>query len=225
MAGFGLLAFRLVDGLDENRADAQARAYAKTVRQRYEAARLAAGPAARRAVRDPALQEATRRGDVVAVRDRALALLRREHLQRLTVVRRGRALADVGAPGAIAPARQGLRFAGGAPAVVAASPSHARRLPASLAGTGAGITLTRAGRPLATRSPEGEPIARASFTAPDFGGRRLRVAVRVPKDTSARTGDTRSLALAFLLAFLLLALFFGHRVSRALQAQVARFLG
>jgi diguanylate cyclase (GGDEF)-like protein len=224
MAGFGLLAFRLVDGLDANRADAQARAYAKTVRQRYEAARLAAAPAARRVVRDPALQEATRRGDVARIRDRARVLVRRERLQRLTVVSRGQALADVGDPGAIAPARQGLRFEGGAPAVIALSTTHARRLSASLAGTGAGITLTRAGRPLAARAPGGEPIARASFTAPDFGGRRLRVAVRVPKDTSAQTGDKRSLALAFLVAFLLLALFFGHRVSRALQAQVARFL-
>src|SRR4051794_40440510 len=113
MAGFGLLAFRLVDGLDANRADAQARAYAKTVRQRYEAARLAAAPAARRVVRDPALQEAPRRGDVARIRDRARALVRRERLQRLTVVSRGQALADVGDPGAIAPARQGLRFEGG----------------------------------------------------------------------------------------------------------------
>src|SRR3954470_705121 len=104
MAGFALLAFRLVDGLDENRADAQARAFAKTVRQRYEAARLAAWAAARRAVRAPAppaaragggaggREAAPRRGCVAAAGLGAPALLGREPLQRLTVVRRGRVL-------------------------------------------------------------------------------------------------------------------------------------
>src|SRR4051812_10386728 len=121
MAGFGVLAFRLIDGLDENRAEAQARAYAKTIRADYRAARRAATagasartsrgdpaaaprgppPAPRRVVRAPALQEAPRRGDVAAVRDRATFLARRENLARLSVTTRGRTLVDVGATGAV----------------------------------------------------------------------------------------------------------------------------
>src|SRR3954452_8832766 len=185
MAGFGVLAFRLIDGLDENRAEAQARAYAKTIRADYRAAQRAATPAARRIVRDPALQEATRRGDVAAVRDRAASLARREGLARLSVTTRGRTLADVGATGAVAPARQGLRFGGGPPAVVAASVTPARRLSDALRGTGAGMTVTRSGRPLAGRPPAGESLARTNFTGPDFGARRLQAAIRVPEDRGA----------------------------------------
>ncbi|MGI8579982.1 MAG: diguanylate cyclase [Solirubrobacteraceae bacterium] len=240
MVAVGIVIFRLIEDSQTGKADARTGAFAAEARQRFEAATRRAGVAATLVGRDAGVRAALGGPDRGALRARLAVIKRREHLARIAVLGRGGgALADVGDRRAIAAGTvrlTGKRFQGRIEVDELEPQSFARTLSAA----GVHVVVRRGRTTLATtlrglpRGPlpetgqvkKGRTTYRLfSFSEPEDGRAPLRISVLADsRGTASATGSRRTVAIGVLLGFLVLALLFALAVSRALHAQVGRFL-
>jgi diguanylate cyclase (GGDEF)-like protein len=241
MISVGVLVFVLIADNETGKTDARVAEAQAAARGVYREAVVEAGAALRRAAADTALTNALRAGDAAAARARAAALLPTLQLRRLKATSNGRTLADVGDPNAIAPARTELLARGGTTlgqlqVSTTGAQSYADRirrvttLDAVLREGGSSLASTgkNPGHPLpgvGTVSVQGTDFRVASFNAPGFEPAPVRVSVLYDSGRAASAvSNSRLIAAAVLVGFLLLAFLFAIAVSRALQGQIQRFL-
>jgi diguanylate cyclase (GGDEF)-like protein len=242
MLSVAVILFRLIADNEQGKADARV-AQAQTAainlyRREVERASVLAGRVGRDSEMARAL--AMRRDDVASARAREM--LRAARAQRLSIVRDGRPLVDVGTREATASAARELVGSSGRPVgqlrVSVITATQYSRLVRRV--TGLDAVVQRAGSTLASTLPgaegrefprvgtleiDGSEYRAASFEVRGFDGERVRVAVLFDTDeTSAEISAGRVLTAAILLGFLILAFAFALAVSRSLQAQIGRFL-
>ena len=242
MLTVGVLVFVLIADNENGKADARAGAGQAAAVGLYRefASRAAAGLG--RAARDAQLIGALRSGNTRAAAARAAVLRQNLRLTRIAVQRDGGTVVDVGDRAAIAAARSNLVGTPGssigrlevsaltAPAFIAlfkqVSPLGAvvREGDRSLAST-LRDTANRGLPKVGDATVDSTKYRVASFDAPGFGDRQVRVSVLSNAEASA-TAITRGrvISAAALVAFLLVACAFAYAVSRSLQDQVARLL-
>jgi diguanylate cyclase (GGDEF)-like protein len=240
MVAVGVVIFRLIEDSQTGKADARTAAFAAEARQRFEAATRRAEVAATVVGRDARVRAALAGPDRRALRSRLEAIRRHEHVARVTVFRRGGSvLADAGDRRAIADGSvrlTGKHFRGRIVVAELEPQSFARTLSAP----GVHVVVRRGATTLATtlrglpRSamPDTGRVVRGhtsyrlfSFEESDSGRHPVRVSVLADsRGTEAATGSRRTVAIGVLIGFLVLALLFALAVSRALQAQIGRFL-
>jgi diguanylate cyclase (GGDEF)-like protein len=241
MVSVGVLVFVLIADNETGKTDARVAEAQAVARGVYREGVTDAGTALRRVAADPRLTNALRAGDSAAAQARATALIHAMNLRRLRATANGRTLADVGDPGAIAPARTQLLAQGSSPVgQLEASTTGARTYADRIhAVTTLDAALRQGGRPLAstgktparplpgvgTVSVGGTDFRVASFNAPGFGAAPVRVSVLYDNSrTASAVSRSRLIVAAVLVGFLLLACLFAVVVSRALQGQIERFL-
>jgi diguanylate cyclase (GGDEF)-like protein len=241
MVSVAVILFRLIEDNEQGKADARVAQGQTAAIGLFRREVDRAGAAAGRIGRDRELVADLRVGDLVGARARARELLRTQRARRIAITRDGRVLVDVGAREATAPAARelvGPRGAMGRLQVSVITAGEYTRLVRRV--TGLDAAVQRGDRTIATTLPElgderlprvgtidvgSDEFRAASFTARGFAGRPARVAVLY--DTSEISSDIaagRTLAIAILVAFLILAFAFALTVSRSLQAQIERFL-
>jgi diguanylate cyclase (GGDEF)-like protein len=241
MVSVGVLVFVLIADNETGKTDARVAEAQAVARGVYREGVTDAGAAVRRVAADPRLTNALRAGDSAAAQARAAALIHTMNLRRLRATADGRTLADVGDPGAIAPARtqllaQGSSTVGQLEVSTTGARPYADRIRAV---TTLDAALRQGGRPLAstgntparplpgvgTVSVGGTDFRVASFNAPGFGAAPVRVSVLYDNSrTASAVSRSRLIVAAVLVGFLLLACLFAVVVSRALQGQIERFL-
>jgi diguanylate cyclase (GGDEF)-like protein len=235
MVAIGVLGFRLISDSEQGKADARAGGLASAAASVYQSAVAQARTDAAAVARDPGLQSAPKR------RARLAALASAAGLARATVTRAGVTLADVGDLTAIAPGVATVRRNGqDAPLSVAVSELTAAQYARQLTSRDAGVVVRQGSRTLAATVPGTQGVALPNEGTVHLGGDEYRTAtlgfpgfgsapvdVTVLSDLSATNASLRSsraVAIAFIIGFLLLALAFALVASRALQAQLGRFL-
>jgi diguanylate cyclase (GGDEF)-like protein len=235
MVAIGVLGFRLISDSEQGKADARAGGLASAAASVYQSAVAQARTDAAAVARDPGLQSAARR------RARLAALASAAGLARATVTRGGATLADVGDLSAIAPGVATVRRNGqDAPLSVAVSELTAAQYARQLTSRDAGVVVRQGSRTLAATVPGTQGVSLPNEGTVQLGGDKYRTAtlgfpgfgatpvdVTVLSDLSATNASVRSsraVAIAFIVGFLLLALAFALVASRALQAQLGRFL-
>jgi len=238
----GVVLFHLVADSETGKVDARVAEGRTAATGLYDEAVRDAGPAARAVGGDRLLAVALRTDDTNGARVRAQFLLTKAGARRIVVVDRNRIVLDVGRSDAVAPALHDL---------VGLSGARLGRLEVSVhtaddfAGsvdrvTGLEVAVQRGGRALAATLPAARtdplPARRdlqlaglryraATFSAPDFADRRVRVTVlNDAEGLAAAVLDDRLFIGGVLLAFLIVASLFALAVSRALQAQIASLL-
>ena len=234
MVAIGFLGFRLISDSENGKADARASGLASAATSLYQSESAAARADAATIARDPALlKPATRR-------QRLAALAASTGLARATISQGSATLADVGDRTAVAPGAATINRAGGAPLTVTVSETTAAAYARGLSGPGVEIAVAQDGRTLAattagargrgfpsrgTVTVDGTKSRAVTLAFSGFGPAPVEVTVlSALSATSSSTGSSQLLAAAFILAFLLLALGFSVLASRALQAQLGRFL-
>ncbi|HEU4723559.1 MAG TPA: diguanylate cyclase [Gemmatimonadaceae bacterium] len=244
MIALGVVVARIVSDSEHAKATAQNRASAAAALASFHRLQQDGARAARSLAHDPQLTAALNTPTTADDRAVATALAARQRLARVRIAQAGRTLADVGDRRAIA--RGVVRIAPseeqGAAVTIDAATLTARRFAGTISTPGVRAVLTRDGAPLASTLPattaqgprlpthgtvtlDGTDYAVATFSAPDFDGRRTTVAILT--DTSAATSAaTRGqwIAIALLMLFLLLAFAGALTISRQLHGQLARFL-
>ena len=234
MVAIGFLGFRLISDSENGKADARASGLASAATSLYQSYAAAARADAAMVARDPALRKPATR------RQRLAALAASTGLARVTISQGSAALADVGDRTAVAPGAATINRAGGAPLTVTVSETTAATYARGLSGPGVEIAVAQDGRTLAattagargrgfpsrgTVTVDGSRYRAVTLSFPGFGAAPVEVTVlSALSATSSSTGSSQLLAAAFILAFLLLALCFSVLASRALQAQLGRFL-
>jgi diguanylate cyclase (GGDEF)-like protein len=235
MVAIGVLGFRLISDSERGKADARAGGLATAAASVYESEIARARSDARTVARDPALQSPSKR------RARLAALVSSAGLARATVARGPVTLADVGDPAAIAPGVATVSRAGtDTPLTVTVSELTASEYAHQLAARDVGIVVRQGSRTLATTllgkqngsvptggkvSVAGNDYRAVTLAFPGYGGRPVDVTVLSNLSaTNASLSSSRALAVAFVVGSLLLALSFSVLASRALQAQLGRFL-
>jgi diguanylate cyclase (GGDEF)-like protein len=236
MAAVGFLVFRLIGDSQTGKAEARAAGIAATAESVYLTSSATASLDARTIARD-----------VTGIPPRRLparlAVIARETgLARVEVTVGARRPVSVGDPTAVAPGVAVVRAAGTRPSsTIAAAELTAGAYARSLRGSGIEAVVRSGGRTVAATLPAAAhaalPAGHGSITlgAHDYhvvtqgfsGFDHRQVEVSVLSDDSVTNGPLatdRVLAAAFILAFLILAFFFALLASRALQAQLARFL-
>lgn len=242
MLAVAVLVFALIADNENAKADARIGAGQTEAVGLYREFTERAAAGLQRAAHDPELTRALRDRDMRAASQRAAVLRRNLGLTRIAVQTGGRALLDVGDPTAIATARSNLLGTQGA---------SLGRLEVSTLRASEYVRLLKQITPLTAVVRDGnralagsltglmgKPVPKlgkvevgstryrvASFDAPGFGDRQVRVAVLAKADrTSSSITTGRLLGAGGLIAFLLIACAFAIAVSRALQAQIARLL-
>jgi diguanylate cyclase (GGDEF)-like protein len=237
MAAVGFLVFRLINDSQTAKANARVEGIAATAQSVYVNESSAASLDARMVVR--AIADVP----VAQLQGRIAALAREAGLARVVVTAGSRPPVSVGDPTAVAPGVAVLQASGSRPTLTTTvSELTADAYAHSLQGTGIeAIVRSASGATLATTLPAGAhatlPATEGSVTIggrdyhadthrfAGFNGQKVSVSV-LSDDTVTRASlaEDRALAGAFILAFLILAFFFALLASRALQAQLARFL-
>ncbi len=238
----GVLLFALIADNENGKADARVGAGQAAAVGLYREFTSRAAAGLNRAAHDPELTRALRGRDRGAATQRAVVLRGRLGLTRIAFQSGGRTLVDVGNQSAVAPARSNLVGAGGASLgrleVSVVTAQEYARLLKQVSPLGA---VVREGRRSLASSFTGSPDQSlpnvgnvrvgstdyrvASFDAPGFGDRRLRVSVLANAEaTGSSITKGRLIGAAALIAFLLMACAFAIAVSRALQDQIARLL-
>jgi diguanylate cyclase (GGDEF)-like protein len=235
MVAIGVLGFRLISDSEQGKADARAGGLASAAASVYQSAVAQARTDAAAVARDPGLQSRTKR------RARLAALASSAGLARATVTRAGVTLADVGDLTAIAPGVATVRRSGqDAPLSVAVSELTAAQYARQLTSRDAGVVVRQGSRTLAATVPGtqgmslpdegtihlgGDDYRTATLGFPGFGNASVEVTVLSDLSaTNASLRSSRAVAIAFIIGFLLLALAFAVVASRALEAQLGRFL-
>ncbi len=235
MAAMAFLVFRLIDTSQQGKADARAQGIASTAASVYVQASRSASFDARTLAR---ALESTPRDQL---RARVAALARQEGLARVTITSGPVMTVDIGDPTAVAPGVAIVRQSGsGRTHSITVSSLTAAQYATQIAGPGTEVVVDQRGRTLGSTLPAASvhslpqsgrvTIAGSSYEAETLGlsgfGPR-RVEVTVLSNISASGGSAakdRLLAALFIAAFLVLAFCFALLVSKALQAQLARFL-
>ncbi len=238
MAAMGLLVFGLIDGSAASRANARAAGIAATASRVYESSSTQSSRDAQAVARDLAYVP------IAQLSAQAQAQLRTgpRGISAITVrVGRSRAV-QVGSHTAIAPGVVVVKAAAGRPArTVSVSELTASQYARQLAGAGIQVVVRRGAVTLGSTLPSGTRMKLpAGSGAVAIGSRRYRavtqtfaglngerVSVTVLSDTAVTSGsvaDDRVMAAGFIVAFLLMALFFTMLASRALRGQMARFV-
>ena len=242
MVSLAVVLFRLIDDNETGKSDASVAARQEAARNLYAEDVEKAGRLADQLGADPAFARALRAGDRRALARRARELTPELGIIRLRVVSGERELLDAGRPDAVAVAtRQVVDPAGGrrfafelsarSAAVLARRIERVTGLDAVLRVGESTLTSTLRGVP-SERLPTigfttvGEDELRAaSFDAPHFAERRLRLTVLFPQEGPASdVGRARLLAAILLVGFFGVAFVFAIIVSRALQGQVEGLL-
>jgi diguanylate cyclase (GGDEF)-like protein len=234
MIAFGFLVFRLISDSQRGKADARADGLVTAASSLYNASSADARIDAQTVGRALA---GTPRADM---RLRLVALDSGSGLAGLRVTESTRTIASLGSTTAIAPGSVTVREPGGAaPVRVVASELTATQYTRELAGPGVGIVVSQGRRTLAsTLTVKGVALpAQGNVTIGGIGyravtrtfsgiGAPVRVTVlsdlAVPGDS---VGSSRLVAAIFIAGFLFLAFGFSVLASKALQGQIARFLG
>jgi diguanylate cyclase (GGDEF)-like protein len=238
MVAVGFLVLRLISDSEQGKADARANGVLTEAVGLYETESVAARGDAQSIARDLSAR-LVGRVPVSVVRSRVATLASQTGLSRVLVTEGPTTLADDGDPTAIAP---GSATISGTSVTVTVSEltaaQYAHQIQIATRGVGvvvrggshplaeAGVNLV--GRSLPTSgsvSVLGTSYRAASQTLRGFGGSPIVVTVlsSVAASAGSVTGS-RVLAIAFIVAFLLLAFSFSVMASRGLQGQVSRFL-
>jgi diguanylate cyclase (GGDEF)-like protein len=242
MLSVAFVLFSLIQDNESGKADARLAARQELAVNLYRASVDRAGALAARVGGDRRLATALRGGDDAAARARATVLLEELDAVRIRIEDRQGERLDVGRQDAVAPARRELVDRGGSQfgrleVAERTGPSYAtevkRLAEVDVVVRQGARTLgeTVAGAP-PPRLPQvgdtdvgGEDFRVASFPAPGFGGRDVRVSLLSPQ---ARVQDdiarSRLLAAGVLAGFFVLAMWCAVLVSRSLQAQIGSFL-
>ena len=235
MVAIGVLGFRLISDSEQGKADARAGGLATAAASVYQSAMAQARTDAAAIARDPVLQSPARR------RARVAALASSAHLARATVTKGGATLADVGDRTAVAPGVATVRRTGGdTPLSVTVSELTAAQYARQLSAQDARVVVRQGSRTLASTVPGTEGLSFPSGGTVHLGGDDYRpVTLRLPgfgstpvdvtvlsnlSATNASLRSSRAVAIGFIIGFLVLALSFSLLASRALQAQLGRFL-
>jgi diguanylate cyclase (GGDEF)-like protein len=237
MIAVGFLVLRLISDSEQGKADARANGVLSAAVGLYQTESQVASSDAQTLARD--LSPRLAGGVLVpgALQARVATLASQAGLARVAVTRGSTTLADVGDRTALAP---GSATIAGRQMTVTVAELTAAQYARELAAPGAAVVV-RSGssplvatgaasgvRPLPTRgsvSIRGSSYRAASQTLPGFGGGH--VTVTVLSSISASAGSvtgSRVIAVAFIVAFLLLAFSFSVLASRGLQGQISRFL-
>ena len=242
MVSVAVVLFRLIADNERGKADARVAQGQTAVIGLYRREVDRAGAAAARIGRDTELARALRVGDLRTATGRAQVLLARQRVRRISVVRGGRTLLDIGAPNATASAAREIVGMGGRAVgrlrVSAITAGEFTRLARQV--TALDVAVQRGGRTLSSTVPglkpgalprvgtieiDGRDYRAASFQTSGFGDQDLRIAVLYDTEAiSSEVATGRTLALIILAAFLALAFAFATAVSRSLQAQIWRLL-
>jgi diguanylate cyclase (GGDEF)-like protein len=234
MIAVGFLVFRLISDSQSGKADARADGLVTAAASLYNASSADARVDAQTVGRALA---GTPRADM---RLRLVALANGSGLALLRVTESTRTIASLGSTTAIAAGSVTVREpSGAAPVRVVASELTATQYAHELMGPGVGIVVSRGRRTLASTlvvkgvalPAQGDvTIGGVSYRAVTrtFSGIGAPVRVTVLSDLAApgdSVGTSRLVAAIFIAGFLLLAFAFSVLASRALQGQIARFLG
>jgi diguanylate cyclase (GGDEF)-like protein len=233
MIAVAFLVLRLIGDSQQGKTDARANGALNAATSLYQSESVAGSSDARsiaRALSSRSLSPAE-------VRSATRALASQAGLARVVVRVRSRTVADVGNRAAIAPGAATIRTRR---LTVLASELNAGQYVRELSAPGVAVVARRGTRVLAAAGAEVNPATlptsgtvRASglsyraLSQRMAGFDRSGVEVTVLANVAATGGSTagsRILALAFIVAFLLLALAFAVLASRGLQGQVSRFL-
>jgi diguanylate cyclase (GGDEF)-like protein len=234
MVAIAFLGFRLISDSENGKADARASGLASAATSVYESDAAAARADAATIARDPALlRSATRR-------QRLSALAATAGLARATITQGSATVADIGDTTAVAPGTATINRPGGKPLTITVSETAAAAYARGLSGPGVDLAVAQDGRTLAattagargrafpdrgTVTVDGSRYRAVTLSFPGFGPAPVEATVlSALSATTSSTGASKLLAAAFILAFLLLALCFSVLASRALQAQLGRFL-
>jgi diguanylate cyclase (GGDEF)-like protein len=248
MIAVALVLFALTARSETGKADAGIASGLSTSLGLYREAADAASPALRRIAADDQLRGAIARGDAAAAKRRMAVLMEEDGVVAIDLRSgAGAPVARVGSLRAVAP--KGVRLAGGGgeelgtlSASVTSAGAYVRRAKAL---TGLDVSVFRRQQRLAsTVGPvEGRPEPTATDEAQDFEiagqeyrGRTRRIAdpagppmevtvFEERRPISDRIADNRLLIGLILLSFLIMSLASATFVSRALQGQIAKFLG
>ena len=242
MVSVGVVVFRLISDNETAKVDARLAEGQAAAIGLYNEARQNALRAVRRVGADPTFVRSVRSAQLARARARARQLLRLAGIERLVLTSGTHVLVDVGTPNAIAALSRDVigssgRRIGRLQVSVITATAFARLVrrvenrPSVVLRDGRVIGSSLAGAAARTLPDLGDvkvgsrDYRVATFSAPDFGGRTVRVAVLsdVAAATSAE-GNGQLLAIGILGGFLLLAFAFALAVSRALQSQIGRFL-
>lgn len=232
MVAVGFLVFRLISQSEQGKADARANGLATAAASIYRselAAARADATAIGRNVGPFAADE---------LRARAGSLLAQGGLARITVSAGPRQIVDIGDRGAIAPGAATIR-ASGAPMTIAVSEITASEYARKLRAPGVAVVVRQHGRTLATTTSADARVTLPRQGSVTVGGAEYRtvtqhfrgfggpVAVSVLSSVAATASSlsaSRWIAIAFIVAFIVLALAFSIVASRALAGQLGRFL-
>ncbi|MGO9884476.1 MAG: diguanylate cyclase [Solirubrobacteraceae bacterium] len=235
MAAVGFLVFTLINDSQQGKAQARANGIASAAAGVYEQASRSASLDARTLARE---LESTHAGALPA---RVAELTDQAGFARVTVSGGGRTLADVGNPTAIAPGLAIIKQAGSSQTrSILLSELTAAQYADQLTGRGFEVVVRQGGRTLSstlqgTRNTalprsgtvkiEGATYQAVSLGFGGFGTRPIEVTVLSDQAaTGGSVGTDRLVAALFIFAFFVLAVCFTMLASRALQAQLSRFL-
>ena len=234
MIAVAILVFRLIDSSQSSKADAQASGVATAAANVYRHESFAASITARMLAGSLAGAPASQ------LRSRLQGLMAADGIARVSVAIGGRTVASLGDPTAIAPGIAVVAGSIGHPArTFAVSQLTASQYAHELSGPDVAVVVRAGARTLASTlaapaslrlPPRRGTVAvgsqryrAATQTFPGFGGETVTVSV-LSAVVGGPAARDRLLAIVFIAAFVVLALFFATLSSRALQAQLARFL-
>lgn len=234
MIGVGFLVFSLISQSKHGKADARAGGLASTAASVYQsrsADARADAAAIARAVSSLPTQE-------LPLRVRAMAA--QAGLARVTVSVGPRRILDRGDRSAIAPGTATIRNHPGGPVVITTSELTAAQYAREVTSPGDATVVRQGSSKLASTGAKPAPRSPPARGSVSIGGSHYRavtqgfrgfgpapVNVTVLSNLAASSGSvgtSRALAAGFIVASLLLAFAFSVLVSRALQAQLTRFL-
>jgi diguanylate cyclase (GGDEF)-like protein len=238
MIAVAVLVFRLIGDSERGKTDARANGVLGVATSLYQTDRFAATADARAIVRQLSRAIAAGRVSPRSVRTAVSVLAGRSGLARVRVSSGSRVLADVGSRNAIAPGTATLR---GHRLTVLASEITASQYVRQIIVPGVAVIVREGSRQLAAEGLPAGAGALPTSGSVSIDGASYRVISQRPMPGFTRAGvqvtavasvaatggsvaNSRVLALAFVAAFLLLALAFSVLASRGLQGQVSRFL-
>jgi diguanylate cyclase (GGDEF)-like protein len=243
MISVGVVVFRLISDNETAKVEARLAEGQAAAIGLYDESRKNALRALRRVGSDAGFVQAVRNGSKAEAVARARTLLRAAGITRIVLAGGANGtVVDAGTTQAIAPASRdvigssGRRIGRLQVSVITASgyTRQVRRVenrPAVVVRNGR-VVASSLSRTVATRLPDngdvklsGRTYRVATFTAPDFNGDSVRIAVLSDLAGADSAKDNgRLLAVIILGGFLIMAFAFAVAVSRSLQSQIARFL-
>jgi diguanylate cyclase (GGDEF)-like protein len=236
MIAVGFLVFRLISDSDQGKADARANGVLGTAISLYESESLAAGADARTIARALSSRLGANASSPSSVQSTARAVAAQASVTRVIVTAGSRTIADVGSRNAIAPGAVSVR---GRKLRVVASEITAGQYARELSTRGVVVLVRQGAHLLAVAgssgagprvptsgsvSLDGSRYRAVSQRMPGFGRPGVELTVLAGLAAGGSSTDSRVLAVAFIVAFLLLALAFAVLASRGLQGQLSRFL-